>query len=296
MHHVYIIAAEADGDVANELGEFLKRHGCVVRVETGGHFYPPARPNEKTVALWSFNTRMSARQIIFTNRAIDGLTGAGLVVAQLDMHALPRGLSDIPVVDLKFPAARTMKYHDVRKALDALRDAPPEEPPAEISERLEQSADEAPDSAPSMPSGRAMSVEGPAETGSDSRRVFVSYAVKNAETVYPLAKFVESLGLDVWIDRDDLKGGDNWAGMIVRAIRSAKTFCLMCSAAAFDSDNVRREVYIADKYKIPLLPVRLDKAVMPEDIEYFLIDRQWIDLVGLDDRTRQERLRKALNV
>ncbi|MCF6329065.1 MAG: toll/interleukin-1 receptor domain-containing protein, partial [Henriciella sp.] len=80
---------------------------------------------------------------------------------------------------------------------------------------------------------------------------------------------------------------------IVRAIKQSGRFCLMCSAEAFASDHVRREIYLADKYGKPMLPVRLDDAQMPEDIEYFLIDRQWVDLAGMD-RDSQMRALKAL--
>lgn len=124
--------------------------------------------------------------------------------------------------------------------------------------------------------------------------VFVSYARQNGEIVYPLVAEVEAAGRPVWIDRDEIKAGGNWAGMIVRAIRESDTFCLMCSAEAFQSDHVRREIYIADKYKRKLLPVRLDSAEMPEDFEYFLIDRQWLDLSGIPQDERAARLKAIL--
>ena len=125
-------------------------------------------------------------------------------------------------------------------------------------------------------------------------QVFVSYSRSNGEVVYPLVAEVEAAGRDVWIDREELQAGTNWAGMIVRAIRDSDTFCLMCTAEAFQSDNVRREIYIADKYKRKLLPVRLDFAQMPEDFEYFLIDRQWLDLTATNPEERAVRLKAAL--
>jgi hypothetical protein len=57
---------------------------------------------------------------------------------------------------------------------------------------------------------------------------------------------------------------------------------------------VRREIYIADKYKRKLLPVRLDSSELPEDFEYFLIDRQWLDLTAAEPQERAERLKAAL--
>jgi len=124
--------------------------------------------------------------------------------------------------------------------------------------------------------------------------VFVSYSRRDGEVVYPMVAEVEAAGRQVWIDKDEIHAGGNWAGMIVRAIRDSDTFCLMCSAEAFQSDNVRREIYIADKYKRKLLPVRLDFAEMPEDFEYFLIDRQWLDLTAVEPAERALRLKAAL--
>ena len=125
-------------------------------------------------------------------------------------------------------------------------------------------------------------------------QVFVSYSRSNGEVVYPLVAEVEAAGRDVWIDREELQADANRAGIIVRAIRDSDTFCLMCSAEAFQSDSVRREIYIAHKYRRKLLPVRLDFAQMPEDFEYFLIDRHWLDLTATNPEERAIRLKAAL--
>jgi len=138
-----------------------------------------------------------------------------------------------------------------------------------------------------------MSAGVPEDVG-DPSPVFVSYSRRDGAVVYPLVAEVEASGREVWIDKDEIHAGGNWAGMIVRAIRDSDTFCLMCSAEAFQSDNVRREIYIADKYKRKLLPVRLDSSEMPEDFEYFLIDRQWLDLTAADPAERAVRLKAAL--
>lgn len=125
-------------------------------------------------------------------------------------------------------------------------------------------------------------------------QVFISYSRSNGDIVYPLVAEVEAAGRDVWIDREELQAGASTAGMIVRAIRASDTFCLMCTAEAFQSDTVRRELYIADKYRRKLLPVRLDFAQVPGDFEYFLNDRQWLDLTATDPEERAIRLKAAL--
>lgn len=124
---------------------------------------------------------------------------------------------------------------------------------------------------------------------------FVSYSHANAETVLPIIESIEETGLSVWIDREEMRAGQNWAGQIVRAIKASDRFCLMCSSQAFESDHVRREVYLADKYGKTMVPIRLDEAPMPEDIEYFLIGRQWIDLFALDEDERLGAIQDVLN-
>ncbi|MEM9179158.1 MAG: toll/interleukin-1 receptor domain-containing protein [Pseudomonadota bacterium] len=124
---------------------------------------------------------------------------------------------------------------------------------------------------------------------------FVSYSHANAETVLPIVQSIEADGITVWIDRDEMRAGQNWAGQIVRAIKSADRFCLMCSAQAFESDHVRREVYLADKYGKKMVPIRLDATEMPEDIEYFLIGRQWIDLFEVAEEDRMKAIKTLLS-
>ena len=538
---VYLIAAPEDEAEAEKLAEYLKRYGVFIRAEYGRMSYPPAHTGEYTLALWSRNAMMSSRQMMLTNRAIDAWENGQLVMARLEHGLSPRGLSDLEMVDLTFPAARQHRYHDVLNALRAMEDerraalraeqdaaeersmamrassdaemmapepplagsasdtAPqaPEmmrreasapapaaapaksggmsirlisiailmlaglggafwvmsstsgndravmeepvfespigelEPPtdaevqdpepkivpddrsivvtgaqnsnalpavrseistlrdaiafeqraltemeaapdtpastlsrqreilgdlerdlsekvqleAELSDRFEATTATPPPAEPSV-IDRLQQANGPflwaavaglvlllllvvfmrrtpraktaaqedesaadvpgADDGSvtvsepmpvldDGHDAFVSYSHANAEMVLPIVQSIEEDGITVWIDRDEMRAGQNWAGQIVRAIKSADRFCLMCSAQAFESDHVRREVYLADKYGKKMVPIRLDATEMPEDIEYFLIGRQWIDLFEVAEEDRMAAIKSLLS-
>lgn len=380
MRLIYLLALDADAAAAAEVEALLKQRGYQVRRAEEKFAFPPARAQEITLALWSKAVQLSARQILFTNRAIDGWTEGRLIFARLDHCLLPRGLGDVETIDLSFAPARLAAVwkiveaaQEIDQALDARRrEAPPGEreggpPPAPepgaagltansqrrpggsqfssgaalvvglvaaaacgslgyltmpaapavllggaaiawggvagalggfLGGRPKPAAPE-PDlaaAAPAPPPSESAAAEaaGDGLLAETPPQVFVSYARSNGEVVYPLVAEVEAAGREVWIDRDELRAGAQWAGMIVRAIRDSDTFCLMCSAEAFQSDNVRREIYIADKYKRKLLPVRLDFAPMPEDFEYFLIDRQWLDLSTANPAERADRLKAAL--
>lgn len=124
--------------------------------------------------------------------------------------------------------------------------------------------------------------------------VFISYARADQPTVDPLAKAVKESGHPIWIDTDEINAGTSWAGEIVRAIKSAGHVLIMCSPRSFESDQVKREVYLADRYKKPLMPVFLEAAEPPEDFEYFFAGVQWLKLHEAPEADRAAILTRAL--
>lgn len=63
---------------------------------------------------------------------------------------------------------------------------------------------------------------------------------------------------------------------------------------AFESDHIKREVYLADRYKKPMLPVFIAEAAPPEDFEYFFAGVQWLELFKLPEADRSAAIGKAL--
>ena len=294
MIRVYLIAAPEDETPAQELEEYLKRWGFWTRIETGKFGFPPARHGELTLGLWSRSAQMSSRRMMLVNRAIDAWEDGRLVMAKLDPGFPPHGLGDLEMIDLAFEPARIHRYRDVAEALRTVA--------AEVQKPKAETPSSAPGggAGPGQPGtedtgGESAAPSPSVDAETDEPHLFISYARADGVQVFPMVEEVEQLGHDVWIDREQLHGGVNWAGRIVRAIKKSRGMCLMCSERSFASDHVRREVYLADKYKKPLLPVRLDHAEMPEDIEYFLIDRQWIDATLLSGNARIEAFQAALS-
>ncbi|MEO0983908.1 MAG: toll/interleukin-1 receptor domain-containing protein [Pseudomonadota bacterium] len=328
MRPVYLIAAPEDEAAAKEIAALLKRFGVQSRLETGKFGFPPARPNEATVTLWSQKAVMSAKRLLLTNRAIDAWADEALVLCQLDHGFLPTGLRDVEAVDLRFEPQRQFKAREIADRLRAIEHAQNERSSASLEpfdELFEDGGDELfedggqvePDPSDQAPPSKRRGLfarlfgrQGPnesrpakpvpdaakapgAESEASASHVFVSYSHSDKDSVWPLVDEVETSGVDIWIDRE-IEGGEGWAGAIVRAIKGSGAFCIMCSERAFQSDHVRREIYLADKYKKALVPVVLEDAEMPEDIEYFLIDRQWVRLDACPPGERSERLRAAL--
>lgn len=124
--------------------------------------------------------------------------------------------------------------------------------------------------------------------------VFISYAHADNAQVDPVVKVVEASGRAVWIDKGGIQAGEGWAGEIVKGIKSSKGVMVMCSPRAFESDHIKREVYLADRYKKPMLPVFIVEAKPPEDFEYFFASVQWLELFKLPEADRAAAIGKAL--
>lgn len=139
---------------------------------------------------------------------------------------------------------------------------------------------------------RARPTQAPQSQGADA--VFVSYARANSTMVLPVIEAAQAEGRKFWFDQQGLNGGENWAGEIVRAIRGAAGVMVMCSKAAFESDHVKREVYLADRYRKKLVPVFIEQAEPPEDFEYFFANLQSLNLFETPEAERPQALMRAL--
>jgi len=135
---------------------------------------------------------------------------------------------------------------------------------------------------------------GQAAPSSDA--VFVSYARANDMTVLPLVEAAKRAGRKFWLDQQGISAGEGWAGEIVRAIKAAGGVVVMCSKAAFESDHVKREIYLADRYRKKLVPVFIEQAEPPEDFEYFFAGVQMLNLYETPEEERPEALNRALGV
>jgi len=109
-------------------------------------------------------------------------------------------------------------------------------------------------------------------------QVFVSYARQDSDRVHDIVRLLEQAGVTVWRDCDRILGGQYYGEQIVHAIAHSRVVLLMCSAHAFQSDNVHREVLLTWDYHRRFIPVWLCPPLkVPERYQYCLVGCQWID-------------------
>jgi hypothetical protein len=278
----FIAHAEADKAVAAELKAFLKLRGILSELETGARGFRHLQSGDVVIALWSQQSVFGRHRMMMEKRILEAWANSRLVLVKLDHTILPVGLRDLPAVDATFEAGRKLgAWPEIERS-------------ARATMKLScEKTSEVFWSAPLSPAAKAESRTSVASAGR-AETVFISYSHADNDSVEPVVAVVKDSGRGVWIDRQDVQTGDSWAGEIVRGIKAAKGVMVMCSPRAFESDHIKREVYLADRYKKPMLPVFIADARPPEDFEYFFAGLKGLDLYRIQESDRQNAIVRAL--
>jgi hypothetical protein len=105
-------------------------------------------------------------------------------------------------------------------------------------------------------------------------KVFISYAREDREEVRALYERLKGIGVDPWMDDQNLLPGDPWARTIDEAILSADFFLFCISTHSVDKSGVLRQElskgldqwYARSGPDNYLLPVMLEDCQMPESL------------------------------
>lgn len=108
-------------------------------------------------------------------------------------------------------------------------------------------------------------------------KTFISYASPNRETANGICTGLESEGVACWIAPRDIRPGAEWETTLVEALSGARSVIVLLSAGANDSGHVVREVRIAGRRRVPLLPLRIEAIEPSPAMEYYLAGLQWLD-------------------
>ncbi len=293
----FIAHADADKAVADELKAFLKLRGIVSETETGARGFRRLQSSDVVIALWSDKSAFHRHRMQIEKRMLEAWANGRLVLVKLDHSFLPVGMRDLPAIDATFVETRKLvAWADVeRAAREAMKTAQAKNsevfwnspPPAKVERSHEAAKKRGGGGGSRAPAAQATGAP-PGDV------VFISYSHADDAAVEPVVAVVEKSGRDVWIDKKDVATGDGWAGEIVRGIKGAKGVMVMCSPHAFQSDHIKREVYLADRYKKPMLPVFLADAKPPEDFEYFFAGLKGLDLYRIQESDRPNAIMRAL--
>lgn len=108
--------------------------------------------------------------------------------------------------------------------------------------------------------------------------VFMSYSRKDEAVMQHIATFLREQGINVWVDNEKLVPGTAiWEAEIEKAIKAASAIIVVLSPDSKNSEWVRREITLADQYRIRIFPV-LVCGDEEASITLRLITRQYVDI------------------
>ena len=121
-------------------------------------------------------------------------------------------------------------------------------------------------------------------------RIFISYSRSDESTVDELVKQLEAAGHSVWIDREAIRGGEQWRERIVEAIDKLDVLLLILSSSSVGSDNVRTEIDLAKESSKKVIPVEIQPVKIPSSMRFQLAGLQHINLYEDPESGFQELL------
>jgi TIR domain len=108
--------------------------------------------------------------------------------------------------------------------------------------------------------------------------VFISYSSEDRRIAETICKALEARGHRCWIAFRDVKAGENFQEAIVKALREARVMLLVFSSNANNSEEIKKELVLAGRHRITVMPVRIEDVAPSDAFAYELATRQWIDL------------------
>jgi len=108
-------------------------------------------------------------------------------------------------------------------------------------------------------------------------KVFISYSRRDKDAVKQIVAQLEAEGIPVWFDTEDIKPGYQWRRQIVEGIDTAEAFVLHLSPDSAASENVLKELNLAEEsLESFILPIMLKETKIPDEMRYQLAGTQFI--------------------
>jgi hypothetical protein len=108
--------------------------------------------------------------------------------------------------------------------------------------------------------------------------VFISYRSCDQQVAYQFCSVLERDGLTCWIAPRDIGPGASWPESIIKAIGDSWLMVCVVSREAYRSRHMAREIERADSNDVAILPVRIDSTPLDGELQFFLGNRQSLDL------------------
>src|SRR3982751_3012618 len=120
---------------------------------------------------------------------------------------------------------------------------------------------------------------------------FLSYSRADEEFAVRLANDLAELGVEMWVDRFNIRPSEHWDRAIERAIRGCRKMVVILSPRSVASENVADEISLAIDAGKPVIPLMIEPCNLP----LRLTRRHLIDAIAGYDAALQQCFAEIAN-
>ncbi len=113
--------------------------------------------------------------------------------------------------------------------------------------------------------------------------VFISYSSKDRETALKIKQHLEKLGIECWLDNEAIRGGDDFAEEIVKALFPCSFYLLLLSEASQESIWVPKELVLVFNLRKPIIPLHIDRSTIKSKFSFYFSNVQLIEYAGREN-------------
>ena len=110
--------------------------------------------------------------------------------------------------------------------------------------------------------------------------VFISYSSMDKPIADGICASLEVAAIRCWIAPRDIAPGEDWPAAISNAIAQSQAMVLVFSSHSNSSDDVSRELNLAAKNKLIIIPFKIENVEPEPGIQYYLSRTHWLDAMN----------------
>ena len=107
--------------------------------------------------------------------------------------------------------------------------------------------------------------------------VFISHSSRDSLTASGMKQALQNKGIRCWKAPDDILPGESWPSAIMRAISGCRVMILVWTENAMSSSEVSKELTLAMRNNLIVVPYRIENIQPVGDWEYHLANTHWMD-------------------
>lgn len=131
--------------------------------------------------------------------------------------------------------------------------------------------------------------------------VFISYAHTDLVFATQVKEFLESHSIKCWMDLTRLEAGNDWRLDIGTGLLNSKMVLFVASRASVVSDWCIKELHMAKKHKLIIIPVWYQKVEIDSEVNSLIFGREFIDFTQPEEFSENggelaKKLKSVLNL